>query len=238
MYSATISDEFPLLDDSLDSRQPERWHEDKTPFRKKLLIDASTYRPEPLFNLAPERHPTNLVASPNGRFAYANRILPGGAELWTADDRGVQGTVSFTGDVVIPTLYDFSRRPELPVWMSLTPMEVFTLRPGVMRARGKVIIAGLGLGWFLRKVHQRISVNEIVLVEKDQGLLDWFGYGMCRKLPKVTDVICDDAYRHLGKHGRRTCYLYDIWPTLGCARRDRKFQAKKRGLTTVWGWGE
>jgi len=133
-----------------------RWDEDRTEFRPSLLIDADTYRPEPLFPLPPQLVPTQQLVSPARRFSYANRILPAGAPLWTADPKGRCGVVRFTGDVVIPTLYDFASLPTLNVWMSLTPMEVFTLRPGLRLARGKVVVAGLGLGWFLQKVNTSI----------------------------------------------------------------------------------
>ncbi|HZT80803.1 MAG TPA: hypothetical protein VFA26_11295 [Gemmataceae bacterium] len=55
---------------------------------------------------------------------------------------------------------------------------------------------------------------------------------------KVKDVICGDALSFLGRLGKHTKYLYDIWPTLGGAARDRKFQAAKRKLLHVWGWGD
>ncbi|HZW33101.1 MAG TPA: hypothetical protein VFF52_20460 [Isosphaeraceae bacterium] len=164
-----------------------RWDEDRTEFRRSLLIDATSYRPEPLFPLPPQVMPTTQLVSPSGRFSYANRILPAGRILWTADPKGRQGTVRFTGDVVIPTLYDYAAFPTLKVWMSLTPMEIFTLRPGVRMARGKVVVAGLGLGWFLKKVHDRGCVDEVVLIEKDRDLLDWYGHDLCGRLPKVAD---------------------------------------------------
>jgi hypothetical protein len=215
-----------------------RWEEDRTEFRPSLLIDAATYRPEPLFPLPPQLVSTRQLVSPAGRFSYANRILPAGTPLWTADPRGRHGVVRFTGDVVIPTLYDFAARPTLNVWMSLTPMEVFTLRPGLRLARGKVVVAGLGLGWFLRKVHDLDAVEEVVLIEANRDLLDWYGEAICRRLPKVTQVICGDAYAYLGRLGKHAKYLYDIWPRLGEAARDRRFQAKKLKLPHAWGWGD
>ena len=215
-----------------------RWDEDRTAFQRSLLIDADSYRPELLFPLPPQQVPTDPLVSPSGRFSYANRILPAGGPLWTADPSGRYRAVRFTGEVVIPTLYDHTASPTLKVWMSLTPMEVFTLRPGVRMARGKVVVAGLGLSWFLKKVHDRGCVDEVVLIEKDRDLLDWYGQDLCGQLPKVREVICGDAYAYLGRLGRHAKYLYDIWPLLGNAALDRKFQEKKRKLPHVWGWGD
>src|SRR5947209_7063623 len=57
---------------------PEHWDEDKTPFRRLLHLEASTYRVETLFDIPPAKvdcFTENYVVSPGGHFAYRNRIL-------------------------------------------------------------------------------------------------------------------------------------------------------------------
>ncbi len=81
------------------------------------------------------------------------------------------------GPVSIPALherlsYNKDHWDQVP-WMSLTPMEMMTMRHGTKRARGRVIVAGLGLGHQLIEVSKRKQVKEIVLVEKSQELVDW-----------------------------------------------------------------
>lgn len=49
-------------------------------------------------------------------------------------DRHGRDRAYFTGPVRVPALYDCMQR----VWMSMTPMEVLTQRPGLKRARGRV----------------------------------------------------------------------------------------------------
>lgn len=123
------------------------------------------------------------------------------------------------------------------IWMSLTPFEMLTQRSGVQAAKGTVVVGGLGLRWFLRKVCERPSVELVIVVERSQELLDWYGTAMCQKHSKVTDVICDDAYNQIGKHGEAR-YLLDIWPTFGDARNDQRFIQAKRALKkNNWGWG-
>jgi hypothetical protein len=122
--------------------------------------------------------------------------------------------------------------------MSITPQEIITQRPGILRASGTVMVGGLGLGWFLRKVHDREEVERIILVEKCQELLDWYGQKLCNELPKVTDVICSDVYDQIGRFGTKTKHLLDIWKLYGECVRDEQFRLHRRHYKHVWGWGQ
>jgi len=130
----------------------------------------------------------------------------------------------WNGDVAISTLIDLNRRcrtgerfeasiPETDrvragaVWMSLTPMEMMTQRSAVQLASQTVVIGGLGLGWLLRKVCEKPEVERVIVVEKSKELLDWFGYRLCGAHPKVAEVVSDDIYRRIGKHGLMAKFL-------------------------------
>lgn len=121
----------------------EPWDEDRTPFRRALYLDASTYQVERLFDVPPDaanQECGNYVLSTRGRWAYRNTILPEGRPLSV---QGRRGFVVFNGDVVVPTLIDLDldgrtgerfpaglsqdyRATWGAVWMSLTPGEVLT----------------------------------------------------------------------------------------------------------------
>ena len=192
--------------------------------------------------------------SSGGTFGYQNRILPGGTPLRIYGKE--VGFVYWTDDVIIPMLIDMKRQAltGVPfsedvseqdrirygaVWMSLTPMEMLTQRGAIRAATGTVVIGGLGLGWLLRKVCEKETVERVIVVEKSQELLDWYGHAQCKKHDKVTDVICDDIYKQLGKHGADARYLLDIWPTFSGSRRDWRLAAAKRRLgKRLWAWGE
>jgi hypothetical protein len=61
---------------------------------------------------------------------------------------------------------------------------------------------------------------------------------VCKRYGKVSDVICDDVYNQIGKHGANVKYLLDIWLRFGQARRDSRIKALKRKLKKrLWGWG-
>ena len=233
----------------------ESWDEDRTEPAEELLIDAATYNVEPVFDLKRANQeqiakPDKYLISPKGAFAYQNRVLHAGFPLTLYG----HGNVLFSDDVTIPMLIDMYRDrhgdnfgDEVPkanrvyhgnVWMSLTPNEMISLRDGVEAAKGTVVIGGLGLGWFLGKVCEKESVDRVIVVESSQELLDWYGYDICKKHPKVTDVICDDIYNQLDRHGGEAVHLLDIWPTQICSNTDLDFiRAKRRLGERLWGWG-
>ena len=235
----------------------ETWSEDSTALKQNLLLEASTYRQTPLFDLPPvqaDKFSQDFLVSSSGAFAYQNRVLSKGHSL---ELFGVHnGMVAFNGDVVIPSLIDMTvdsrsgeRFPKSTsraqrakwgaVWMSLTPSEMLTQRPGVRRAQGTVLIGGLGLGWMLERVCQKVSVERVILVERSQELLDWYGYDLCKRFPKVSAVICDDVYNQIGRHGESTMHLLDIWLRFLDSSRDPRLLAARRKLKKrVWAWGQ
>lgn len=222
------------------SKIAEPWDEDKTRFKPELVLQGKTYHMPPLFDIAPypadpEQTPQKfLLRSPHGEFAYMNRLWKRGDGIPLLQNRRT-GVVCWDEDVVIPVLLDGR---SLSVWMSLTPMEVFTLREGISLAKGTVIIGGLGMGYLLRKVCEKTTVERVIVVEQSRELLDWFGERLCAAQPKVTDVICGDAYDQLGKFGDQARYLFDIWPSYGDAADDVQFHAAKQQHRYVWGWGD
>lgn len=257
----TVRKEAGSLDDMMSVVERnfplEKWDEETTELKQSLFLDASSYQQPALFDLpsiSPDHFSEAFLVSPSGSFAYQNRILKKGHPL---DLHGIRnGMVVFNGDVVIPSLIDMtvdSRDGEAflqaasqnerakwgAVWMSLTPAEMLTQRPGVRRAQGTVLIGGLGLGWLLRKVCEKDSVDRVIVVERSQELLNWYGYDLCRRYPEISDVICDDVYNQIGKHGADVMHLLDIWLLFSDSRRDRRLLPFRRRLKKqVWAWGQ
>jgi hypothetical protein len=234
----------------------EKWDDEKTLLKLNLYLDAASYNQTPLFDLppvGPDNFSEHFLVSPDHSFAYQNRILLKGFPLVLHSIKN--GMVVFNNDVVLPTLIDlttdsmfgdsFSDSTELvqrakmgAVWMSLTPSEILTQRPGVIKAQGTVLIGGLGLGWLLKKVCEKDSVERVIVVERSQELLDWYGYDLCKRYDKVSDVICDDVFNQIGKHGDDTIYLLDIWLLYSDAKRDPGLKAIGRDLKNqIWAWG-
>jgi hypothetical protein len=125
--------------------------------------------------------------------------------------------------------------------MSLTPTEMWTQRTGVSFSKGTVVVGGLGMGWLLAQICKRKQVKNVIVVEKSQELLDWFGNRLCAGFPKVSEVICGNVYDHLpalfAREGPETRFVLDIWKSYGSARSDRKLHNARKAGMNVWAWG-
>jgi hypothetical protein len=185
-----------------------------------------------------QMQPGTHVVSPSGNFRYTEVILPAG-EWITVAQGNRRGDVCFDEDVAVPRLNaandhiirennqrsGFKDRP----WMSITPMEILTQRPGLRRAKGHTVVAGLGMGWLLRQVALKKSVKKITLVEVSQELIDWVLPSLA--LTKDVDVICGDA-RTVLPDMEADVALVDIWMDYG----GNSFK-KCPGIDYVWCWG-
>lgn len=185
----------------------------------------------------------------NVQWVYRNALLPRGGGLVAYPHKRKKVHVYFDDDVSIPVLYRF--RPwmrdldyRMTVWMSMAPMEFFTLRPAVRFATRKVLVAGLGLGLVLRMIAEKKTVPHIILVEKSEELLDWFGYDMVAEIEEHTgtyiEVINDDVYHYLAKEGTKhvSRMIFDIWDGWYEARHDKNFQnLYDKHRRKIWFWG-
>ncbi len=184
------------------------------------------------------------------QWVYRNRVLPRGEGLDAYPLKGrAAPKIYFDADVPIPVLLQhraWSSDPKfrMRVWMSATPMEFFTLRPAVRKARRKTLIAGLGLGVILRMVAQKRNVQHIVVVEHSQALLDWFGYDLVSDVEDETntriEVVCADVYEHLNEVGAKNYsgMIFDIWDSWSGARWDKEFRKVwEQHRSKLWYWG-
>jgi len=186
--------------------------------------------------------PGQYVDSPTRRFRYCVRLHRAGTPLLTWWGAEV-GTVIFDSDVIIPALYqardeDDGESPwnDAP-WMSLTPAEIMTLRPGTRQARGKVIIAGLGLGHQLIEVSKRLQVKRIVVVEIDAELVDWILPVIRPHVRKPLEVVIGDAFEVIPTLTGDVA-LIDTFPGYGDGFRVVDGLARRSpGIKKFWGWG-
>lgn len=229
----------------------EAWDPETTQYKDLLVIKAGSWKPRSFFNV-PLTKPANinialpnyLVVSPNKRWAYAEKWCPAAYECPFMYGRK-RGVYMFDAPVRIPALYERAKYREeewnVSPWMSITPMEVLTLRSGTRRAKGCTIVAGLGLGHQLIDVSHRKQVSKIVLVEKDEDLVHWL-------LPRIREhmknpvyprfeVVIGDAYKVMPKMTADVA-LVDIFPGYGGNERDRdKLREACPNIGFVWGWG-
>lgn len=209
---------------------------DKIKYKKVLVVQGETFCPPLLF---PHVKVGDVDVSNQGlrykSWGYRHCLLPRGSGMpnWVGSKQGV---VFFTTDVVIATLYQYNPNN---VWMSLTPAEMLSQRSGIRFAQGTVVLAGLGMGWLLDKICAKRNVREVIVVEKSQDLMDWYGYRLCEDQYKVSKVIVDDIYNVVDQFDPKTHrFLFDIWAGYGDAGLDEKY-LHFLGQPNVqsWGWG-
>jgi len=158
------------------------------------------------------------------------------SELQVFNEEGDKGTVVFDGPVLVPIL-----AKQGVVWMSLSPLEVYTLREPLSFVEGHVLIAGLGMGWLTDRVCGHPNVTKVTQIEVDPDILQFFGTPLLRRHFNL-ELIEGDAYQYLKNFDEGwDCILFDIWPTYGEANYDKQFKEvikkfDRRGCT-VWGWG-
>lgn len=203
--------------------------------QRDYAFEAASYRAwidqYKLFDVEPsglheKRAPAQEAVSPGGTFTYVHRAFP--AHTWLdVYQASKQARACFTAPVEIPVLLTGEK-----LWMSFTPMEVFSLRGGTRRAKGHTVIAGLGLGYQLTEVAKRKQVERITLVERSQELVDWLMPVLAPRLnDKPIDVIIGDARKEVPKLTADVA-LIDIAASYG----GNTFSAG-RNIPNVWVWG-
>jgi len=235
------------------------------PFEHSLKIQGDTYRQPSLFKVKPcraEEYDPNLcykkgkrkwAVSPSKRWGYRERFVPAGGTLETYSGNK-RGSICFDTDVLIPMLHRgkdrengvyWSRNP----WMSFTPMEFFSLRPGIRMARGHTIVAGLGMGYQLERVCAKRNVTRVTLVEECEDLVEWV-------LPQLdlhgttVDTIIGDAHQIVptltadvalidifpGYGSNRSAWDREVWRLQRrAAKEGREIVRGEIGKTWIWG---
>lgn len=215
----------------------EPWSADM-PWKRELNLKADTYPVRRFFN-------GERTESKNGLWLYEEKTVPKGGALVTLQGRR-RGSVIFDAPVVIPALFQKNDR-SFTGWgsepfMSLTPMEFFTLRAGTRLAKGHVVIAGLGMGHQLINVAKKKSVKRITVVERSGELVRFIWPEIQKHLRMPVELIVGDAYEVLPTLTADIA-LIDIFPHYG----GNRFEAYKKGvgygkvhcpsIKRMWVWG-
>jgi hypothetical protein len=239
--------QFPNLTPPPDVSNPETWSM-RAKWAPRMVFEASSWEvPFDLFPGLPPRGPfrsqeepgEDVAQSPSGRWIYARVTLPAAKELY-AYSGSKRGTFCFDGDVVFPVVYEIQSPGRSQIWMSMTPMEFLSQRPGIRMAKGHTIVGGLGLGYMLQAVMEKRSVERVTLVERDEELVDWILPRLRQHLPdKELEVVVGDAYKEVPKMTADVA-LIDVFPSYGNNdfwMNDLRRDTPRANIPTMWGWG-
>lgn len=119
----------------------------------------------------------------------------------------------FTRDVAFPALYEGS----LP-WMSVCPSEISSMAAPIEAAFGRVLVLGLGLGYYAFHAASKAEVTGVTVVEKNPRVIEVFEKQILPRFPKrgcadKLRVVEADAFAYLEnlRGGEYDFCFADIW---------------------------
>lgn len=103
------------------------------------------------------------------------------------------------------------------IWMSIIPHEINTMKKPIENAFGKVLVVGLGLGYFSYMVSLKEEVDEILIVEKDSTIIELFNKEILPyfKNKQKIKIINEDAFLYLEQKHDFDYAFVDIWHNVG-----------------------
>ena len=128
---------------------------------------------------------------------------------------------------VLPQLGFFARQVRFPAmyedgvrWMSCEPNEIMTLRPLAKKARGKVVMLGLGLGYYAFHALLNPRVSGVVCVEREADTIALFREELLEHFPRkeCLRLVCGDAYDYVRDalpEEHADTVLADLWRDAG-----------------------
>ena len=173
-------------------------------------------------------NPSNYLDNPYLKNIKIPKIGEGEWELGYQSYEPYEGfiyrDIECVGDYVeIPQLGFFDRKFSFPTvfeggreWMAIKPNEIETMKLPMEKARGRVLVYGLGMGYFAYMVSQKDDVESVCIVERDQSVISLFEKHILPQFPnknKIT-VVKSDAFEYAEKEMKNGGYGYvftDLW---------------------------
>lgn len=104
------------------------------------------------------------------------------------------------------------------IWMSVMPHEINTMKEPISKAKGNVLVLGLGLGYFLYNILLKPEVKKVDVVEKDLNVIKLFNTNLIEKFPHLEKInlLKGDAIEYLKNTDKKYDYVFaDIWHNVG-----------------------
>lgn len=103
------------------------------------------------------------------------------------------------------------------IWMSVIPHEINTMIMPIENANGKVLILGLGLGYYLFNILEKNDVISVDIVEKDPRIVELFNKFLLSKMPHLEKIkiIIGDGIEYLKNCPHYDYVFTDIYHNVG-----------------------
>ena len=129
-------------------------------------------------------------------------------------DQNTYKEISQIGYFKHEVLYPFLGS-EKEVWMSINPNEIMTMKKHIDSAKGRVLVLGLGLGYYPFMISNKDEVKEVIVIENDNSIINLFNKHLLNQFPNKDKIkiIKDDAFSYLFKEKERAFDMVfaDIW---------------------------
>lgn len=73
-------------------------------------------------------------------------------------------------------------------WMSVIPNEIETMKAPISSAKGRVLVYGLGIGYYAYMIHLKEEVRLITVIEKDKNIIDLFYKNLFPQFPRQDKI--------------------------------------------------
>lgn len=178
-------------------------------FEASRMLDHKAFRSDPYMKVL------ESLPARSGRFT----LMPSGyakGEIFAYD------MPDFSEDIVVPKLGFFNRPVSFPTlyegdkpWMSICPSEINSMEMPIRAARGRVLVLGLGLGYYAYSVAQNPLVESVTVVELCPDVVKLFREHIspCLDFKGKLKVITADAFDYLDSltGGEYDFCFADIW---------------------------
>ena len=99
------------------------------------------------------------------------------------------------------------------IWMSLNPNEIETMKPYIEKAKGNVLVLGLGMGYVPFMMALKLEVKSITIIEKDPDIIELFNsliYPSFKNKEKIK-IVQGDAINYVNKNNQFDYIFADLW---------------------------
>lgn len=112
----------------------------------------------------------------------------------------------FRQEIIVPKLAFFDREIPFPgiyegviPWVSVCPSEIHSMQREIGMAYGRVLVLGLGLGYYPYRISEMDGVKTITIIERQPEIIRLFEDYLLPQFPNrdKIHVICTDAYDYM-----------------------------------------
>jgi hypothetical protein len=168
--------------------------------------------------------PASLISNPFYQRVKPHPFTQGKWQLGYETYLPFQGVL--TGDVITNPIHHYLEttplgyflnpffylviKQQAVTWMSVTPFEINTMAPVIDNMRGNVITLGLGLGYFASMVALKPEVSEVLVIEKNQQVIEIFLKHIYPNLENKEKIKIhhEDAFDYLRNNTRSFDHLF------------------------------